>query len=83
MPGIKTYIPRAEPFKAVKWTGDNLDEVRKVMGWDIHPAEWEMNCYFLVDPNARDWPGGQMRILTADVFEKQYTQQEEKQTPCQ
>ena len=31
---IKTYVLKPEPFQAIQWTGDNLEEVRHFIGYE-------------------------------------------------
>ena len=31
---IKTYIRKPEPIQAIQWTGDNLEEIRRFIGYE-------------------------------------------------
>lgn len=31
---IKTYVRKPEPIQAIQWTGDNLEEIRRFIGYD-------------------------------------------------
>lgn len=31
---IKTYVRKPEPIQAIQWTGDNLEEIRRFIGYE-------------------------------------------------
>lgn len=65
---LKTYIFRPEPFQAIQWTGDNLEEIREYIGY-THRDPWACEAwlvkdfgYELVIDTSRGWWDSWVRV---------------------
>ena len=86
---VKKYIQRVEPFEAVQWTGENLDEVKALfgdecihIGIDLDGTLWmviseaQVLSAFIGDFIYKDAETIDITVDSSGVFEDEYTELE-------